>query len=188
MVSFSAPRSTIAARATRGVPRATLRLRFREMVESDLDDIAAMLGDAEVMRYYPATRSRDEALEWILGNQRRYAEHGFGLWVIEARDGTFIGDLGLTWQQVNGQPRLEVGYHVRSDAQGQGFATEAALAAREYARSVLGANELVAIIHPDNAASRRVAEHLGMTQIDLDYGHPWITRVVMGMTFKQFGR
>lgn len=187
MASFSAPRSTIVAGVARGLPRATLRLRFREMVEADLDEMAAMLGDPEVMRYYPAPRSRDEAREWILSNQRRYAEHGFGLWIIETRDGTFVGDLGVTWQEVNGQPRLEVGYHVKSDAQGQGFATEAAVAAREYARSVLGANELVAIIHPENAASRRVAEHLGMTQIDLDYGHPWITRVVMGMTFKQFG-
>lgn len=186
-MNFIAPRSTIVARVERGVPRATLRLRFREMVAADLDDMAALLGDENVMRYYPAPRTRDEALAWIEGNIRRYEEHGFGLWIIETRDGTFIGDLGLTWQQVNGQPRLEVGYHVRSDAQGQGFATEAALAAREYARSVLGANELVAIIHPENVASRRVAEHLGMTQIDLDYGHPWITRVVMGMTFPRYG-
>jgi RimJ/RimL family protein N-acetyltransferase len=57
---------------------------------------------------------------------------------------------------------LEVGYHVRTAAQGRGYATEAAAACRDHARTVLGATRLIAIIHPDNQPSRRVAEKIGL--------------------------
>ena len=144
------------------VPPPTARIRFRPMTEKDLDAMADLLGDPAVMAYYPAPKTRQEAQAWIDWNQRNYAEHGYGMWVIETHDGEFLGDCGLTWQEVNGRRELEVGYHVRADRQGQGLATEAALACRDYARSQIGADHLVALIHPDNLASRRVAEKLGL--------------------------
>jgi RimJ/RimL family protein N-acetyltransferase len=104
------------------------------MSMTDLDDMASMLGDPKVMEFYPVPKDRDEAAAWIGWNVRNYAEHGFGLWIVETHDGEFIGDSGLTWQTVNGVPLLEVGYHVRTAAQGKGFATEAALACRDHAR------------------------------------------------------
>jgi RimJ/RimL family protein N-acetyltransferase len=91
-------------------------------------------GRPEVMRFYPAPKSQEEAARWIHWNQQNYVEHGYGLWIVETHDGKFMGDCGLTWQQVNGAQKLEVGYHVRSDLHGQGFATEAATACRDYAR------------------------------------------------------
>jgi RimJ/RimL family protein N-acetyltransferase len=136
------------------------------MTDRDLDDLAGLLGDPRVMAYYPAPKTRDEASGWIAWSRRNYAEHGYGLWVIETHDGEFVGDCGLTWQSVNGAQRLEVGYHVRADMQGRGLATEAAAACRNFARDQLKAPELVAIIHPDNLASRRVAEKLGMTHLE----------------------
>lgn len=157
------------------LPAPTARLRFREMIEADLDAMAALLGDPAVMRFYPAPRTREQAAEWIAGNRRRYAQDGHGLWVIEtlpehSDDGEpgFVGDCGLTWQEVNGEPRLEVGYHVRADLWGRGYATEAAAACRDHARDALGHHELVAIIHPENTASRRVAERIGMTMVGED--------------------
>lgn len=146
----------------RVIPTGSQRIRFRAMTDDDLDDVAALLGDPVVMTHYPAPKTREQARAWIDWNQRNYAEHGFGLWVIETRAHAFIGDCGLTWQDVNGRSELEVGYHVRTAAQGQGFATEAAAACLEFARSVLGAPTLVAIIHPDNIASQRVAEKIGL--------------------------
>lgn len=139
----------------------TRRLRLREMTDDDLDDMAALLGDPDVMRYYPATNTRDEAQGWIDWNKRNYAAHGFGLWIVTTADGDFVGDCGLTWQPVGGSPALEVGYHVRPAFQGRGFATEAAAACRDAARA-LGVTHLVAIIHPDNRASQRVAEKIGL--------------------------
>jgi RimJ/RimL family protein N-acetyltransferase len=144
------------------VPDATERLVFREMTDEDIEPMAALLGDPEVMTFYAHPKTRAEALEWIRRNQGRYGEHGFGLWVIELRDtGEFVGDCGLTFQDVEGTDELEVGYHVRRSFQGRGYATEAAAASRDHARDVLGHSRLVAIIHPDNVASQRVAEKIG---------------------------
>jgi RimJ/RimL family protein N-acetyltransferase len=145
------------------VPDATERLVFREMTDEDIEPMAALLGDPEVMTFYAHPKTRAEALEWIRRNQGRYGEHGFGLWVIELRDtGEFVGDCGLTFQDVEGTDELEVGYHVRRSFQGRGYATEAAAASRDHARDVLGHSRLVAIIHPDNVASQRVAEKIGL--------------------------
>jgi RimJ/RimL family protein N-acetyltransferase len=142
-------------------PSDTRRLHFREMTDDDLDNMAAMLGDPEGMTFYTSPKSRSETQGWIDWNKINYAEYGFGLWIVETLEGTFVGDCGLTWQQVDGAPALEVGYHVRRDLQGRGYATEAAGACREYATR-LGQPKLVAIIHPENVASQRVAERIGL--------------------------
>lgn len=145
-------------------PDPTQRLAFRQMTPDDLDDMAALLGDPEVMRYYPRPKDRDEALAWIGWNQRLYRDEGFGLWLITLRaTGEFVGDCGLTPQEIEGITDLEVGYHVRADLQGRGYATEAAAACRDYARDVLAAKRLIAIIHPDNVPSQRVAHKIGLT-------------------------
>lgn len=163
------------------VPASTLRLRFREMTSDDLDDMAALLGDPCVMEFYPEAKTRDEAARWIVWNQENYARHGYGLWVIETHQGEFVGDCGLTWQEVNGVPNLEVGYHVRAALHGRGLATEAAASCRDFAREHTEAQELVAIIHPDNTASERVAQKIGMTRRDDDHGGSIAVRTVLGM-------
>lgn len=139
------------------------RLTFREMTGADLNDMAALLGDKYVMRFYPRPMTRGEVRDGIARNQRRYRDHGFGLWIITMRDsGEFIGDCGLTLQPVDGTDELEVGYHVRTSMQGQGYATEAAAASRDFARDVLGASRLIAIINPLNMPSQRVAAKIGL--------------------------
>lgn len=159
-------------------PQPTARLQFREMTHADLNDMASLLGDPEVMRFYPAPKSTAEAASWIQWNQANYAEYGYGLWVVETHEGKFVGDCGLTWQLVNGVRKLEVGYHVRSDLQGQGFATEAATACLNFAEEHTEASELVAIIHPDNRASERVAEKIGMYRVADDRGGSTIRTVL----------
>jgi RimJ/RimL family protein N-acetyltransferase len=150
------------------------------MASADLDDMAALLGDPEAMRFYPAPKTRDEAAAWIASSQRRYAEDGFALWVVETHEGEFVGDCGLTWQSANGRRVLEVGYHVRAALHGRGYATEAATACRELARAA-GFTDLHAIVHPENRASLRVAEKLGMTHVEDDHARPGIVRTVMRM-------
>lgn len=163
------------------LPAPTERLRFREMVADDLEIMAAMLGDADVMAFYPAPKSRDESAGWIARMQQRYARDGHGLWIIETHAGEFVGECGITWQSYNDIPVREVGYHVLPRFQRRGYATEAAHACVEVVRRQFAPTLLTAIIHPDNIASRRVAEHLGMTHIADDRAHPWIVRTVMGM-------
>ena len=140
------------------------RLTFREMSLDDLDDMALLLGDPEVMTYYPRPKTLEEAAQWIYWNRGLYRTHGYGLWLLTTADGAFVGDCGLTPQVVDGVTELEVGYHVLPALQNRGYATEAAAASRDFARTVLGATRLIAIIHPDNRPSQRVAEKIGLRQ------------------------
>jgi RimJ/RimL family protein N-acetyltransferase len=152
-----------AIRATVGfMPPDTDRLTFREMDAGDLDDMAALLGDPDVMTYYPRPKTRTEAAQWIDWNRRLYRTRGYGLWLLATAGVEFAGDCGLTPQVVDGVTELEIGYHVRRALQGRGYATEAASACRDFARTVLGVSRLVAIIHPDNRPSQRVAEKIGL--------------------------
>lgn len=144
------------------IPAPTERLRFREMVDADLDRMADLLGDHDVMRHYPRPKTRDEALGWIQWNKHNYAEHGYGLWIVEDHAGEFVGDCGLTWQPVDGEQILEVGYHVVRTLQGRGYASEAARACLDLATGPIGESRVVAIINPENAPSRRVAEKIGL--------------------------
>lgn len=143
----------------------TTRLRLREYTERDLDELTTMFGDEETMRFYPRPKTRGEAHDWIEWNLRLYTERGFGLWVMEAiASSEFVGDCGLTPQTVEGVADIEVGWHTKRAFWSQGFATEAALACRDLAFAQFGLNRLISIIDPENLASRRVAEKIGMRQ------------------------
>lgn len=124
--------------------------------------MADLLGDPDVMRHYPRPKTRDEARGWIEWNKRNSAEHGYGLWIVENHMGEFVGDCGLTWQPVDGEQILEVGYHTVRTLQGHGYASEAARACIDLATGPIGESRVVAIINPENAPSRRVAEKIGL--------------------------
>jgi [ribosomal protein S5]-alanine N-acetyltransferase len=141
----------------------TSRLRLREFSRDDADALARVISDPETMRYYPAPFDRAGVEQWIERNMRRYAESGHGLWgVVSKSSGELIGDCGLTIQNVDGVGELEVGYHVRRDLWGQGLATEAARACRDYGFTRLSRERIISLIRPENMASRRVAEKNGM--------------------------
>ncbi|MGD0558640.1 MAG: GNAT family N-acetyltransferase [Streptosporangiaceae bacterium] len=141
----------------------TQRLILREMANPDLDQMAALLGDEYAMRYYPQPKTRSEAQGWINWNQSLYRDRGFGLWAIELHEtGEFVGDCGLTPQRVDDVEEIEVGYHVHASLQGNGYATEAASAARDFARDRLGLHRLIAIINPANLPSQGVARKIGL--------------------------
>jgi RimJ/RimL family protein N-acetyltransferase len=141
----------------------TSRLVLREMTDADLDDVAMMLGDDQVMRYYPRPKTRDEAQQWIAWNRHLYRNNGFGLWIMTLqRGGQFIGECGLTVQVVDGIPEVEVGYHVLPVHQRRGYATEAAAACIDAAQHRFGIDRIIAVIHPDNEPSRLVAERIGL--------------------------
>ena len=140
----------------------TPRLILREMSLADLDFVAAMLADPEVMRYYPKCYSRQEAEIWIGRQMNRYARHSHGLWlVLDKAGGQPIGQVGLLIQQVRGVEEKEVGYLIHRPFWRRGFATEAARACRDYAFDVLGRQRVIALIRPENIPSQEVARKLG---------------------------
>lgn len=141
----------------------TPRLILREFTLGDVDSLARVLSDAETMRFYPAPFDRVGVENWIARNIRRYTNDGFGLWASVLKlSGEVIGDCGLTMQSVDGVDEVEIGYHTRRDLWGQGLATEAARACRDFGFARLSVDRLVSIIRPENLASRRVAEKNGM--------------------------
>jgi [ribosomal protein S5]-alanine N-acetyltransferase len=142
----------------------TERLLLREFVPSDVDALAAVISDPETMRFYPQPRDRAGVESWIERNRRRYRDDGHGLWaMILKSSGDVIGDCGLTRQTVDGVDEIEIGYHVRRDLWGRGFAPEAAGVCRDYGLGHLGAEHLIALIRPENLPSRRVAEKIGLS-------------------------
>jgi RimJ/RimL family protein N-acetyltransferase len=142
----------------------TDRLLLRELTLDDVDDLFAILGDEETMRFYPASKTREQTIGWIDWNRRSYEEHGFGLWALILKGtGEFVGDCGLTMQEVDGEWFVEVGYHVKRTHWRRGLATEAAMACRDHAFDVLGLSRLIALVRVENVPSAGVARKLGMT-------------------------
>ena len=142
----------------------TQRFRLREFDQDDLDDLAAMVADEDQMRFYPRPKTRDEASAWISRNLSLYEEYGFGFWFIESlRTSGFLGYCGIRLLALEGASEIEIGWHTRKTSWNQGIATEAA-AARDLAFRRFALSRLVAIIHPDHIASRRVAEKIGMRE------------------------
>jgi RimJ/RimL family protein N-acetyltransferase len=150
---------------------ATERLTLREMAPDDLDFVAAMLDDPEVMRFYPKRYTRDEAQAWIARQVQRYAEYGHGLWLVAERESqTPVGQVGLVMQEVEGATEPEIGYLVHRPFWRRGYASEAARAVREYAFGALGRSKVISLIRPENLPSQGVARSLGMAaQREVDF-------------------
>ena len=148
----------------RAMPLQTERLLLRDLEPDDLDALAAMFADEEVMRWIGAggVLGRDVAAGMIEREQRHYLERGWGQWAtVERASGRMIGVCGLIlWPAIGGREELEVAYLLARDAWGKGFATEAALAIRDYGVGIRP--DLVSLIYPDNAASINVARKVGM--------------------------
>ncbi len=142
----------------------TERLRLREFTLGDADALLAVLGDPVAMQYYPAAFDLKGVEEWIERNRERYQREGYGLWAMLLREtNEVIGDCGCFLRDVDGRDDIEIGYHVRRDLWGNGYATEAAAACMQYAFTKLGVDRVISLIRPENVHSRRVAEKNGMT-------------------------
>ncbi|MCF4966706.1 GNAT family N-acetyltransferase [Nostoc sp. CMAA1605] len=141
---------------------ATPRLILRAFKQQDFDAYADMCGDSEVMRYigYGKPLSREESwrnLAMMLGH---WQLRGYGMWAVEEKSsGEMIGRIGY-WQPED-WPGLEIGWSLRRQFWGLGYATEGAKAAMAYGFENWGITQLISLIRPENQASRRVAEKIG---------------------------
>src|SRR5919107_4260745 len=132
----------------------TERIVLRQMEMDDVDDLMGIFSDQVAMRFYPNTKSRQEAEDWVHRVQESYRDNGFGLWVAVLQDsGEFAGQCGLTVQEVEGKNEVEIGYLFLRRFWGRGLATEAARAARDHGFNTLGYERLVSLIDPGNLAS-----------------------------------
>ena len=136
---------------------------LRQLTRDDVDNLLGIFSDFIAMQYYPNTKSREETEEWICRNLESYQKYGIGLWAAILKDSNeFAGQCGLVVQRVDGKTEIEIGYLFLRKYWGQGLATEAALACRNYGFTSLNFTRLISLINPNNRQSRRVAEKIGM--------------------------
>lgn len=146
----------------------TERLILREMTGADLPALCRILCDEEVMRAaYESAFTEQEAPGWLERHLKRYENFGFGLWAAVLKEtNEMIGQCGITWQEWNGEPLLEIGYLFQKAHWHKGYAAEAAAACRDYAFEVLHADRVYSMIRDTHISSQKVAERIGMRVID----------------------
>jgi len=155
------------------------RLLLRNFHAFDGEAMDRIFGDEDVMCFEGEVQTKEWVRDWLKGClENYYQKWGFGPWaVVEKGSRGTIGYCGLFhFPDICGQPEIEIGYRLARSFWGKGYATEAALAVRDYAFNILGISRLIAMIDPGNSASVRVAEKVGM-QYEKDvmfegYTHP----------------
>ncbi|MDR2889085.1 MAG: GNAT family N-acetyltransferase [Lachnospiraceae bacterium] len=142
----------------------TKRLILREMTSYDFPALEWILQDRQTMYAYEGAFNSEETDNWLNKNLERYRDDGIGLWAVVLKSsGKIIGQAGLTWQEVNGKPVLEVGYLFNRSYWGNGYATEAAIACKEYGFERFAVGEIYSNVRDINIASMNVAIRNGMT-------------------------
>ena len=145
----------------------TARLRLRGFNTADVTAQTAMLGDPEVVRYRGGqAQSREQAWRRLLAGAGMWPVLGYGYWAVERlADGVMIGQVGFGDFKRDLDPSIEgvpeMGWVFASGAHGQGYATEAAMAALEWGDRMLPGHSFAAIIDPANQPSIRLARKLG---------------------------
>lgn len=155
----------------------TERLILRRWKPEDRAEYARHVNTEAVGRFVGGVQSDDE-LDAAFGRlEACQREHGHSFWAVERKtDGALLGFCGLKRANVPGTPvdgEVEIGWRLREDAWGQGYAREAAQAALRWAWSHLDCGRVVAFTIPANAPSWGLMERLGMTRrLDLGFAHP----------------
>ena len=144
----------------------TERLILRRLLPEDLDDLFALYRDPEIRRYFPegtlTYEETQEELEWFLNGHPEHPE--LGLWAtIHKETHQFIGRCGLLPWTIDGQYDVEVAYLLSKAYWRQGLGTEVARAILNYGFEQLHLSRLICLIDPNNQASIKVAQNMGMT-------------------------
>ncbi|MEZ4789632.1 MAG: GNAT family N-acetyltransferase [Flavobacteriales bacterium] len=162
----------------------TDRLLFRHTSLSDVKWWMEYMNNATAIRFMPFTvGSEADCTFFIQRSLDRYANDGSGLnAIIERSSGRPVGMIGLLTQVVDGVDELEIGYHLVPSAWGTGFATEAAIACKEFAREHGSAPSVISLIGHQNFASQAVARRNGM-QYEKDTVHRGVAAMVWRYRF-----
>ena len=155
----------------------TERLILRDWTDADIEPFLHHTNTPAVMRWLGGVKSGPERLAGIERCMRLQEERGFTFWVVERKaDGELLGFCGIKLADTPGSPiegQYEIGWRLREDAWGQGYAKEAAIASLDFAFGTLGAERVVSITFAPNVGSWGLMERLGMTRRpELDHDDP----------------
>jgi [ribosomal protein S5]-alanine N-acetyltransferase len=145
------------------------RLRTRMLTIDDVDLWTKFFEDKESMEFMPnidLALPKDRAKFWIEKQLSRYSENRYGLQALITKDtNEFIGQCGLLLQEIDGEKRVEVGYHIFKKHWGQGYAPEAAKLFIDYGFKNDQADSIISIIHINNIKSQKVALKNGLKRM-----------------------
>lgn len=130
----------------------------------DFNNLKEILSNANTMKYYPSPYDDEGVNKWIKWNLACYEKRGFGLWAVTLND-IFIGDCGITLQNIDGNDVFEIGYHFNPSYWHNGYCIEAAKACKEWFFKNTKYNEVYSYMNFDNTPSRNVAIRNGMKYI-----------------------
>jgi RimJ/RimL family protein N-acetyltransferase len=139
----------------------TARLYLRQFTPDDLDELFRIYSDAEIMKYLRGVKTREETESAIHTMLKLWEENNFGMWALVHKiDRKMIGRCGLAF--LDRTPEVELGYTLDKVYWNQGLATEASFASLNYGFETLKLDRIVAIARPENIASQRVIQKVGM--------------------------
>lgn len=153
----------------------TGRLCLRQWRKTDLKPFAQMNSSKDVMEYFPKLLSIEESNAMVSKYQALIEERGWGICAVNLKDSdTFIGSAGLNQPQYDlpFNPCIEIGWRLRKEFWGYGYATEAANACLKFAFEELKLDEVVSFTAKINKRSQRVMERLKMKNTRNNFYHP----------------
>ena len=148
----------------------TERLVLRPFDEGDVGAYAEMLQTPEVRAslHLPDDVGREQAWSGIASWLGQWELRGTGQWaVVERSTGDFVGRAGMHWPERADWPGIEIGWAFHPRSWGKGYATEAGVAAVEYAFAHHDVDALYSVILPENERSQAVAQRLGFTLFEM---------------------
>lgn len=150
------------------------RLGFRTWTAADIDPLAELNADPEVMAFFPGTVSRAQTASFVARMQEEYSNHGYCYFAVdELGSGLFIGFIGLSIQTfvADFTPCIDIGWRLHKKVWGRGLATEGAQRCLDFAFHTLKPAQIYAITPAVNLPSIQVMKKIGMRYIK-SFIHP----------------
>jgi ribosomal-protein-alanine N-acetyltransferase len=152
----------------------TARLGLRRWQPADLEPFTRMNKDPVVMEYFPRLMTAAETAEMVERIDSFFDQHGYGLYAMDLRStGEFLGYTGFAQPSFESwfTPCVEIGWRLKKEAWGRGYATEAAGACLSHGFSAIGLTKVLSFTAAVNIRSERVMQKIGMTRVG-DFEHP----------------
>jgi RimJ/RimL family protein N-acetyltransferase len=153
------------------------RLGFRNWKKTDLEEFARLNADPEVMEHFPERLTKSEVKELIVKLRDHFSLKGYTYYAterLETRE--FVGMIGLAYQEYKADftPAVDIGWRLKRNIWGKGYATEGAKRCLKYAFRELGLQKIVSVCTVKNYKSENVMKKIGMTKKGV-FNHPECT-------------
>ena len=153
------------------------RLGFRNWITNDIEKMAAINADVDVMHYFPSTQTLQQTAQFIERMQLSFNENGFCYFAVDKLETSeLIGFIGLAEQKFEADftPCIDIGWRLAKSAWNNGFATEGAKRCLEFAFNDLKLEKIVAMAPQINLPSINVMQKIGMKRVLTFYNHPYL--------------